>query len=206
MPGRVEVPLQVAADGRATLTGPAVTDCLGEPAQTAATNDLERLQRLLSVRRHLGWEVGLEIRPEPEVAFAALRSALQPYLRPELELAGPPRALCPDGTTNAPVALGFRAAAIPADLLIRVRKSEGTLTVEAARKRAPVSPATQPARFRPAEVHEAVLVAMDNPSALGELTEPQDQVLVLVEGPVPWGELLSALQPLIARRVALDLL
>jgi hypothetical protein len=206
IPGRVEVPLLIAMDGSANLAGPAAGDCFESPANPPAANDLERLRQLLSVRRHLGWEIGLEVRPVPNITLAKIRTALEPYLEPGLDLAGPPRALWLDGTTNAPLAIALRANPIPAGLLLRVRRENGVVRTAIARKPSTSTTKTQPAQFQPEEIRAAGFREIALDVAGGEWADPRVQTLVLVEPTIEWGELLAALQPLLESRLSFDLL
>jgi hypothetical protein len=82
----------------------------------------------------LGWEVGLDVRPDPNVTLGILRNALGPFLKPGLDLAGVPRALISDGATNSPLPIAFRAEPIPAGLLLRLHKENGAVVCAAAGK------------------------------------------------------------------------
>jgi hypothetical protein len=206
IPGRVELPLLIAMDGSATLAGPAAEDCFKSSSNQPAANDLDRLRQLLSVRRHLGWELGLEIRPEPNATLANVRQALEPYLNPELELSGPPRALWLDGTTNAPLAIALRAGPIPAGLLLRVRRENGAIRTAVSRKPSTTPAPPQSARFKPEEITTAQFQPVADPETLRQWAEPQVPILVLTDPALAWGELVGALQPILDARVAFDVL
>jgi hypothetical protein len=205
IPGRVELPLAVAVDGTTTLSGPAIEDCLAKARPHPGASDVSRLEQLLTVRRHLGWEIGLEVRPASNATLGILHNALEPYRKSGLELSGPPRALLSDGTTNAPLAIAFRAEPIPAGLLLRLRKVNNSIVVAAARKPATSSAATQAAWFKADEILEAPFQPITDPAMLDQWLEPPVQILVLADSSLSWRELLDALKPLLERRQPFDL-
>ena len=205
IPGRVELPLVVAVDGTSSLASPAVEDCLTAPGRQPTASVVARLKQLLSVRRHLGWEVGLDVRPDPDATLGVIRNALEPYLEPSLDLAAVPRALVSDGTTNAPLPIVFRAEPIPAGLLLRLRKEIGTIVFAAARKVGASRSSRQADGFKPDEVFAAPFKPIPDPSILSQWLDPQTQILVLADADLTWSEMLVALEPLIERRLPFDL-
>jgi hypothetical protein len=205
IPGRVELPLLLAASGVTSLSGPAVEGCLSTLPRPSSSNDVARLQQLLSVRRHLGWEVGLDVRPDPDVTFGVMGKALEPYRKQEIDLAAPPRALLSDGSTNAPLAVTIREGPIAAKLLLRLRKDGGTVLCGAARKPAGTVPAPQAGWFKPEEAFTASFESIPNASALIPWLESEVQTLVVVDAGLTWRELLEAVRPLIERRRSFDL-
>jgi hypothetical protein len=201
VPGRVELLLSVAVDGTTQWAEPEITNCLATGA-----SDVVRLKQVLAVRRHLGWEIGLNVRPDAETRVGIIFTALQPYFSPDVELAGPPRVLFPAGTTNAPIAMGFRAAPIPAGLLLRLRRENGAVVAAFARKTAASlsSPASQAALFKTDEVFGAPYQPIADVATLVQSIEPQVQMLVVAEAGLTWGELIEAVQPFIERGLPFD--
>jgi hypothetical protein len=203
IPGRVELTLEVSKDGTMRLGEPGVIDCL-TALRRAEGDEVARLKQVLAVRRHLGWEIGLEVRPDPQVTVGAVFRGLQPYFDSGLELAGPPRALVPGQGTNMPTAVVFRPAFIPAGLLVRLRHENNGITTAVARKAIVGSGSSMAALFKADEVAGAAFNPVADLGRTVQELEPAMQSLVMADASLTWSELLEAVGPLLERRVPFD--
>ena len=89
-PGRVEWSLRLDAAGRVTLDEPALAEVAVEASAA------EPLAGLLGLRRHLGWDVGLNLQPDPAVPLSLVfQRALDLQ-----ELSGPLGGIIRAGTTG----------------------------------------------------------------------------------------------------------
>lgn len=127
-PGRVEVGLTVGAAGRLSFAEPATAACLGGTVGPA-TN---QLASLLSVRRHLGWEVGLVLVPAPTAVVRDLREAGVQLAALQAELAAAPRVMPSIPTNIAAGALVLGPAGGATDLGLLLMRSQNRLTLRIA--------------------------------------------------------------------------
>jgi hypothetical protein len=94
-PGRIDLALRVAEDGALGFADDRLTPCLAAD-DSSLTN---RLARLLRVRRHLGWEVGLVMVPAENTPVGRILETGESLRRLQADLVGPVR-LRPAPSTN----------------------------------------------------------------------------------------------------------
>jgi hypothetical protein len=205
-PGRVDLTLSIPAIQPAHLSDPMIETCAPLiPLVTRIFPDTT-LGAILAVRRHLGWELALNVQPDPATLLDTIRYTLRPFDRFAADLATHPRALIHDDTTNAPTAVTFRSQPIPAKLLLRLTKPGNTVHREFARKPASLIPLPQGDFFRADEIFQAPFQPVEDRAVLdtmldGARTPPQ--TLVVAESHLSWGELLDALDPFLTRHISL---
>lgn len=203
-PGRVDWPVAVAASGRWRLDDEGLTRCAPDEPGTNA------LAALLGVKRHLGWEVGLVLRPEPSTPLGALLQASA-----ELgALAGPlalaPRAVADDralNTTNllATGSVLFVTNRPPASLVFRHRpaRAGNGATWEYARRAPDPQQPQRPAAFTADEIAATRFEPLPDAASLravldhGEVVSPQ--VLLLADRSTAWEVLRAFVEPMLQR-------
>jgi hypothetical protein len=208
-PGRVELTLWIPATQPARLINPMIGVCAALIPSTARVFPQTTLETILGVRRHLGWELALDVQPDPDTPLETILLALGPFHRFTTELATLPRALIHDDTTNAPSAITFRSRPIPASHLLRLTKSGTAVRCELARKPTPLLPLPQATIFRPDEIPDAPFRPVGDRADLENLldaTLTPPQTLVLADPTLTWSELLDALDPFLARRLSLTVI
>lgn len=204
-PGRVDLSLNLAPDGKFEFNEAAVTAVF-------AGRDLPpagQLRVVLSLRHHLGWDVGVGLKPEPATPLRHLAAALAAIAPLQADLAAPPTTpvFNADSTAFSPVS--FQPAVIPANLVLRVTKAGSTPRLAVARRLPdPQRPGVE-AMFSAAEMARAVFTELPDMAALealladGRLAAPRP--LVLAAPNLEWRELSAWLGPLLNRGLALDL-
>jgi hypothetical protein len=197
-PGLLGLDTRVPAQGPWRFNAPGVIACLGGEASRAKL----QLTGLLAVRRHLGWEVALTLRPDEAATLLSVRVALSDIDELRTELASEPRAVI-SLSSNRVSTIGFPSTVPSANLVVRL----GIDTLEVARRLPdPDNPAQD---FVAADTLEdrAFLSLADSAafSALladGRLRSPR--AVVFVPGSLTWGQLLARIDPLLQRGVAVD--
>jgi hypothetical protein len=203
-PGRVDLALSIPSRHPAELSDPILETCMDLLPSSARVSADRTFEAVLAVRRHLGWDLALNLVPHPDTRVETIQAALGPFDRFATVLATAPRALLMDGTTNAPPAVVFRSQPIPAGLLVRLSVSDDAVRRELARKAPALFPLPQATLFRPEEIRAARFEAIrddDELAALLDGTRGSLQTLVLADPILTWTELLDALAPFLSRRL-----
>jgi hypothetical protein len=207
-PGRVDLTLTIPAMQRAHLSDPMIETCATHIPPVRRIFPDTTLEAILAVRRHLGWEVALNIQPDPDTLLDTVRYTLRSFDRFAADLATHSRALIHADSTNVPTSVTFRSHSIPATFLLRLTKPGGTVRLEFARKAASLIPLPQGDLFRGDEILQAAFQAVENRAVLDALLDTAmvpPQTLVLVEPNVTWSELLDALDPILSRHISVTL-
>lgn len=100
-PGPAEVTLSVPARGWPRWSQPAVASVLGQVEGPLSGQVAE----LLSVRRHLGWEVAIALEPEPDASVGRVLELAAECASASAEVAVPTGVWVATGGTNAPARL-----------------------------------------------------------------------------------------------------
>ncbi len=194
-PGPVFLPLQSNAPGAWSVALPGATCEAIAGLETAAQVD-----RIASIRRHLGWDLTIEAKPvsaTPLGEMFALAKSLAPQ---QAQLAAPLTWRQPQSSGLATNQVQFPIEFPAANVVIRLRVIAGETSIEVARK--PAQP-NRPAWLNLLSADEvrtlpgtklADSVALKTWLALGASTL---QPVVLADESVVCGELLRLLQPLI---------
>ncbi len=204
-PGRVDLSLAVAPDGQFRFTDAALTAAFAGRKFSVA----EQFGEVISLRRHLGWDVGVALKPEPTTSLrqtAAALAAISPLLD-NLDYA--PSATMFNADSTAFSMVSFPRAVIPASLVLRVSKTgDATRLAFARRLPDPQRPGVEP-MLSEAEIAKAAFTAAPNPAAFEALLAdgqlPNPRALVLATASLTWQELSAQLGPLLNRGVAFDL-
>lgn len=106
-PGGVDIPVAVSREGTVRWAHPILVEAFA----SQGTDLGAQVSALLSVRRHLGWDLTLVMEPEAEVTFGRASEAARALAGDLTEWAGPPELRLPVGVTNAPMRLVLSGAA-----------------------------------------------------------------------------------------------
>jgi hypothetical protein len=207
-PGRVDLTLTIPATQPAHLSDPMIEACATLIPPVRRIFPDTTLEAILAVRRHLGWEVTLNIQPAPDTMLDTVRYALRPFDRFATDLATHSRALIHADSTNIPTTVTFRSQPIPARFLLRLTKPGSTVRHEFARKAPSLIPLPQGDLFRSDEIFQAPFQSVEDRTVLDALLDAAmvpPQTLVLAEPKVTWGELLEALDPFLSRHISVTL-
>lgn len=184
-PGRVEWSLRLAANGQVSLDEPA----LARVAQEVAATD--PLAGLLGLRRHLGWEVGLNLQPEPDVPLSLVFQRAVDLQALSGPLGGIIRAGTTGDLTNRLGGVTVRPESVPAIGLVQL--ADDSLAPQG--RRAPIVIPPDDLRQQPSEslADDEALSAW-----LGAL--PTGGLVQLEVAPtLTWGELARRVAPLLRR-------
>ena len=204
-PGRVDLSLGVWPDGKFEFTETALADAFAGRSLTPVA----QLGEVIALRRHLGWDLAVSLKPEPATSLrhvAAALTAIAP-LRANLDYAPSTTLFNADSTAFSSVT--FPAGLIPANLIVRVGKADRAVKLAAARRLPDLQrPGVEP-MFTAAELANPAFTSLSGTAALealladGQLASPR--LLVLVAPDLEWSELASAIGPLLNRGLAFDL-
>lgn len=204
-PGRVDLSLRIDPDGQFHFSEVAVADAFKHRALPVA----EQLREVLSLRHHLGWDVGVGLKPEPGTLLRHVAAALAAIAPVRNDLASAPVTPVFNADSTAFANVSFPEAVIPANLVLRVTKPGHTPQLAVARRLAdPQRPGIE-AMFSAAEIPQLAFAALPRPAALeallsdGQLASPRP--LVLAAASLSWAELTAQLGPLLNRSLPLDL-
>lgn len=201
-PGRVDLSLSVSPDGTFEFNERTVAAVFAGRALSPAG----QLGEVIALRHHLGWDVGVGLKPEPATVLRHVVTALDALAPLQAGLAAPPSTPVFNADSTAFSAVSFQRAVIPANLVVRVSKAAGVVQLAAARRLPdPQRPGLE-LMFSEAEIAQAPLTPLPNLAALlgdGQLANPRP--LVLASPALQWRELAAALGPLLDRSLALDL-
>jgi hypothetical protein len=208
-PGRVDLTLSIPAFEPAHLSDAMMESCRTLIPATARVFPHTTLRTILGIRRHLGWDLALNVQPDPATSLDTILVALSPFDPLITDLATFPRALIQDNTTNAPTAVTFRSQPIPANLLLRLSKSGTGVGFQLARKPASLIPLPQATLFRPDEISNAPFQPVRDRDALDQMlgsTTAPPQTLVLADPTLTWREIVDALDPFLSRGISLTVI
>jgi hypothetical protein len=207
-PGRVDLTFSIPTDHAPRLTDSILEDCSRLLPESVRDFSENTFGAVLAVRRHLGWELALDVQPDPAVSLGTILAAIHPFERFGSDMYTAPRAMIRDGTTNTPPAIILRQHPIPAALVLRLTKSGSGLQREMARKQGGFFPLPQAAVFRPEEIAGAPFYPIEERSVLDQLLEGMaapPQTLVVADPDLSWSELLDALAPFLARHMSVTI-
>jgi len=204
-PGRVHLSLNMAPDGKFQFGEAAIVAAFaGGPSSVTG-----QLREVLALRHHLGWDVDVGLKPEPDTPLRHLAAALAALAPLQSDLAGTPSTPLFNVDSTAFSTVSFQPAVIPANLVVRISKAAGSPRIAVARRLPdPQRPGVE-AMFSAAELAGAAFTDLSDPAALeslladGKLAAPRP--LVLAAPDIIWRELRIALGPLLNRSLAFDL-
>jgi hypothetical protein len=202
-PGLVNVAVDITPDGAWRFHDSALLEILGTEATFAS------LTRLLAVRRHLGWEVAVALRPEEPATLEQIMAVAGEISPLQGDLAAPVRALVPVPNAALPAVLAFQTNQLPANFLVRVTQIGNGVVLEAARRLPDPAQPQLSALIPPSEFWSAPFRSLNTPQALeallddGQLKSPQ--ILVIAARTLAWQELLEAIAPLLRRGLPVDI-
>jgi hypothetical protein len=184
-PGRVEWSLRLTAKGEVSLDEPALAKVAQEITAT------QPLAGLLGLRRHLGWEVGLNLQPEPEVALSLVFQRALDLQALSGPLGGTIRAGTTGDLTNRLGGVTVRPEPVPAIGLVQL--AEGSSTPQA--RRAPIVIPPDDLRQQPVEAlaDDEALNAWLGSLPTGGLVQME------VAPTLTWGQLADRAAPLLRR-------
>lgn len=189
-PGRVDWEIAVNADGHASFIHP----LLNERARDLNIAVSNRVAALFSVRRHLGWDVGLVLKPENETTIARLKLAADQLRTFEPELAAPLH-LRPFAN-NSNVVIHLRHAAVAAAGVIEVTRSANEVRIGVLRVSQGLASFSSFTRMKDEMAVREWLAAMP---------EKSPHLLVLPSSDLLYGQLLDLLRPLARSGATVDL-
>lgn len=204
-PGRVDLNLSVAPDGKFEFSEATVSAVFAGRALPPAG----QLRAVLALRHHLGWDVGVGLKPEAATLLRHIAAALDAMAPLQTELAATPSTPVFNADSTAFSTVSFQRAVIPANLVVRLSKNAGAVKIAVARRLPdPQRPAVG-AMFSEAEI--ALVQFTDLPDAAafaalladGQLTAPRP--LVLAAPGLQWRELSVPLGALLDRSIPFDL-
>jgi hypothetical protein len=204
-PGRVDLSLSIAPDGKFHFNDAALVAAFAGRALTPA----EQFGEVIAVRRHLGWDVAVSLKPEPATPLRHVATALAAIAPQHANLDYAPATTLLNADSTVFSGVTFPTAVIPANLVLRATKSGNAVKLAVARRLAdPQRPGVE-AMFSATEIGKTPLTELANRAALeallsdGLLAAPRP--LVLAAPSLTWAELSGALDPLLDRSVAFDL-
>ncbi len=204
-PGRVDLALSVPPDGRFWFSESVVVAAFaGQNLDSAA-----QLRTVLGLRHHLGWDVGVGLKPEPATLLRHVAAALAAMAPMQADLAAAPATPVFNADSTAFSTVSFQRAVIPANLVLRVTKSGHPVKLAVARRLPdPQRPGVEP-MFNAENIPGANFTPLADSTALEKLLAdgqlPSPRVLVLAAPDLQWRELEALLGPLLNRSLAWDL-
>lgn len=204
-PGRVDLSLAISADGQFQFSDAALATAFAGRRLSVA----EQFGEVISLRRHLGWDVGVSLKPEPTTSLRHLAAALAAITPLHDSLDYAPSATMFNADSTAFSTVSFPSSVIPANLVLRVTKASGATRLAVVRRLPdPQRPGVEP-MFSEAELAKAALTELSNAAALEALLAdgqlPSPRPLALAASNVMWQELSALLGPLLNRSLPLDL-
>ena len=202
-PGRVDLSLSVPADGKFWFNESVVVSAFaGQNLDPAA-----QLRTVLALRHHLGWDVGVGLKPEPATPLRHVAAALAALAPLQAELAAAPATPVFNADSTAFSTVSFQRAVIPANFVVRVTKTGSAAQLAFARRLPdPQRPGVEP-MFTPEEIASATFAPLANAAALEQSLADgaAPRVLVLASPELRWNDLAGSLLPLLNRGLAFDL-
>lgn len=203
-PGRVDLSLSAAPDGKFQFNEAVVAAVFAGKNLPPA----EQLRAVLALRHHLGWDVGVGLKPEPSTPLRHVATALAAIAPLQPDLAATPSTPVFNADSTAFSTVSFQRAVIPANLVVRVTKAGSPQLAVARRLPDPQRPGVE-AMFNEAEIAKTTFSELPNATALealladAQLAAPR--VLVLAAPNLSWQELTGSLGPLLNRSLTLDI-
>ena len=204
-PGRVDVSLSVPTDGRFWFNESVIVGAFAGQKLAPA----EQLRTVLALRHHLGWDVGVGLKPEPATSLRQVATALDAIASMQSDLAGTPSTPMFNADSTAFSSVSFQRTVIPANLVVRVTKSGSTVKLAVARRLPdPQRPGIE-AMFSEAEIAKTAFIELPTAATLdtllsdGQLAAPR--LLVLAAPSLTWQELTAQLGPLLNRSLPFDI-
>jgi hypothetical protein len=202
-PGRVHLTLAIRANEPGRFIGPMIE----ANAAFLPTPPDAVLESMMAVRRHLGWEIALNVQPSSDTTLAQIGSTLAPLQRLNPDLAAPPRAFLANDRNDSGPTVTFRTQPIRAHLLVRLEKSGHAAKIRFATKSTASGPLSKAALFEPADIATASFRPASDSNALNTIldsTSTPPQTLVLAHPHLTWAELTNALEAFRTRRLPVD--
>lgn len=204
-PGRVDLGLSVQSDGRFWFNESVITGAFAGQQLAPA----EQLRTVLALRHHLGWDVGVGLKPEPATSLRHVAAALDAVAPMQSDLAATPTTPLFNADSTAFSTVSFQPGPIPANLVLRVTRTNGVPRLAVARRLPdPQRPGTE-AMFSEAEIAKTKFTELPDSNALAALLADSrlvtPRVLILAAPSLAWQELTASLAPLLDRSLPLDL-
>ncbi|MFM8468822.1 MAG: hypothetical protein ACKODH_02450, partial [Limisphaerales bacterium] len=204
-PGRVDLSLSIAPDGKFQFNDAALVTAFAGRGLTVA----EQFGQVIAVRRHLGWDVAVSLKPEPATPLHHVATALAAIAPLHASLDYAPTTTLFNADSTAYSAVTFPPTVIPANLVLRATKSAAAARLAFARHLPdPQRPGVE-LKFTPEEIANAKFTPLANTADLEKLLAdgqlPTPRVLVLAAPQLIWTELNAALAPLLNRGMEFDL-
>lgn len=187
-PGAVQLPLRIGRDGKWRFADAQLVRCATKAGSTPA----DQLAAIVGVRRHLGWQPGVELQPDETATAAALFQAVESLAPVRAELAAPPQWVVrhPDAQVSCRVVPRTDLAGEPPSMV--VTRVEGRLRF-----------------FLPAEAADRAPQLLDSVAALEREVARQPRLFArpLLEAPgeLTVRELRTVLEPFARRGAQVDL-
>ncbi|NBV24465.1 MAG: hypothetical protein EBS05_21420 [Proteobacteria bacterium] len=204
-PGRVDLSMRVPPDGKFAFTDAALVAAFADRPLSPAG----QFGEVIALRRHLGWDLAVSLKPEPSTSLQHVATALAAISPLHANLDNAPSATIFNADSTAFSAVTFPAAVIPANLVVRLSRTGSAVKLAVARRLPdPQRPGVE-SMFTAAEVVTTAFTPLPDATALealladGQLAAPRP--LVLVAPDLAWSELAGALGPLLNRGLAFDL-
>lgn len=205
LPGQVKLLATVEPSGRWSFQAPELSACAD-----SATDPLAQLKQALSVRRHLGWEISVELQPQPATTLITLSTVAHSLNPLRAELASGAFATPASVSTNTLSRITFPAEVAPGNLIFRVTPSSSGMKLSYARRlpdpQQPQRPNLIPANevltqsYQPLETTDALA------TLLADQQLPNPQILVIVDGYLKWIDLVKILQPVWERGWSVEIM
>ena len=189
-PGRVVLPMEVNQNGVARLDLPAETFC----ESFVASNGPKQVTTAYEIRRHLGWDIGVEFRGHGDTPLHQFFKLMEEMNSSGVKLSGPAFHSLPSETGGTNV-VQFVPQPVACNLLFRIKPNG--LAV-AARKAQPGRPAWMNT-FRASELTN-VSVEPIEPSRLTDWVAKQEitspRILIIADESIRWSDLQHRLLPI----------
>jgi hypothetical protein len=194
-PGRVEFDARIPAAEAWFLDEPVVKQCDGKMPDAPK----QQLATILSLRRHLGWEVGVRLQPDNHTTIARVMAVAVELAPLRAELADDPRVMLPlGGDKTSTIELPVEPP--PARLVLRVRETAGGISLDYSWRRGTGTAAEQE---QPTFIPLRDAAAWD--ALLNDPALSSSPILVVAPSTLTWEQLLAALRPLTQRGLTMCL-
>jgi hypothetical protein len=199
-PGHVNLEIRVSATNGWRFEDPRWNEAL----EATGTDNLERIGRILEVRRHLGWSLGVGIDPEPEATLETISAVFRDLQDFEGDWSSPPLLRVGSVVDADAGRMVFRASPLPANLVLRATVEGDQLKMRGAKRIAGAGQSAAEAMFRPEEMATLSGELLASEEDLLRWIEDEDmpsrRLLVMADGEVRWEQLATVLG-LLSRRV-----
>ncbi|HEY1172477.1 MAG TPA: hypothetical protein VGH19_14000 [Verrucomicrobiae bacterium] len=199
-PGRKDWEVTVKPSGSWMLTDEKLRDAL-DPTP------LKSVQQLLGVKRHLGLEMNVLLRPEGNATAATWFTAAKELSPIQADLAAPVHLRLLPGTTNTAGIVNLRSVPVAANVVILLTRADGRLQMRLARKFPEAQGPVATTAFSPGDFKVMTSVA-SSAQLLELISDPRlrsPQVQVFCPNEVTVAELGNALEPLWTKVNQVDL-